>query len=40
MLKQVARIRARIAGGFGRHVEAETRHWGEVIRKGNIKIEQ
>jgi tripartite-type tricarboxylate transporter receptor subunit TctC len=24
---------------FGRHVEAETRRWGEVIRKGNIKIE-
>ena len=25
---------------FGRHVEAETKRWGEVIRKGNIKIEQ
>jgi tripartite-type tricarboxylate transporter receptor subunit TctC len=25
---------------FGKHVEAETRRWGEVIRKGNIKIEQ
>ena len=24
---------------FGRHVEAETRRWGEVIRKGNIKLE-
>ena len=24
---------------FGRHVEAETKRWGEVIRKGNIKIE-
>ena len=24
---------------FGRHVEAESRRWGEVIRKGNIKIE-
>lgn len=25
---------------FGKHVEAETKRWGEVIRKGNIKIEQ
>ena len=25
---------------FGRHVTAETVRWGEVIRKGNIKIEQ
>ncbi len=24
---------------FGRHVEAETKRWGEVIRKGNIKLE-
>jgi len=24
---------------FGRHVAAETKRWGEVIRKGNIKIE-
>ena len=24
---------------FGRHVEAETKRWGEVVRKGNIKIE-
>jgi tripartite-type tricarboxylate transporter receptor subunit TctC len=24
---------------FGKHVEAETKRWGEVIRKGNIKIE-
>lgn len=24
---------------FGKHVEAETRRWGEVIRKGNIKVE-
>ncbi len=24
---------------FGRHVEAETKRWGEVIRKGNIKME-
>jgi tripartite-type tricarboxylate transporter receptor subunit TctC len=24
---------------FGRHVEAETKRWGEVIRKGNIKTE-
>jgi len=24
---------------FGRHVEAESKRWGEVIRKGNIKIE-
>lgn len=25
---------------FGRHVAAETKRWGEVIRAGNIKIEQ
>ena len=25
---------------FGRHVEAETKRWGEVVRKGNIKIAQ
>jgi len=25
---------------FGRHVEAESKRWGEVIRKGNIKTEQ
>jgi tripartite-type tricarboxylate transporter receptor subunit TctC len=25
---------------FGKHVEAETKRWGEVIRKGNIKIAQ
>ncbi len=25
---------------FGKHVEAETARWGEVIRKGNIKVEQ
>jgi len=25
---------------FGKHVEAETKRWGEVIRKGNIKVEQ
>ena len=24
---------------FGKHVEAETKRWGEVIRKGNIKID-
>lgn len=24
---------------FGRHVAAETKRWGEVIRKGNIKME-
>jgi tripartite-type tricarboxylate transporter receptor subunit TctC len=24
---------------FGKHVEAETKRWGEVIRKGNIKAE-
>jgi hypothetical protein len=24
---------------FGAHVAAETQRWGEVIRKGNIKIE-
>jgi tripartite-type tricarboxylate transporter receptor subunit TctC len=24
---------------FGAHVAAETRRWGEVIRKGNIKLE-
>lgn len=24
---------------FGRHVEAETKRWGEVIKKGNIKLE-
>jgi tripartite-type tricarboxylate transporter receptor subunit TctC len=24
---------------FGKHVEAETKRWGEVIRKGNIKVE-
>jgi len=24
---------------FGRHVAAETARWGEVIRKGNIKME-
>jgi len=24
---------------LGRHVEAETKRWGEVIRKGNIKLE-
>ena len=24
---------------FGAHVTAETKRWGEVIRKGNIKLE-